>query len=237
MTATPATVAAPRIQRRRAAAIVVAGMTAAGVVIGVVWAWLAPSVRGVVALTRADERVHTYLGDEADHFFVAAFLMLGLLWVVSVVTPVLVWQWRAHRGPLMVAALSLGALLAASAASGVGAFLAGLRYPGVDFDTAPVSADQRVYYFTQAPSVFFGPSPLQMAASLLVPAATAALVYALFAVSTARDDLGAYPPVEQPPYPVVPVGTQNPGTVNPGTMNPGTVDSGTVDSAVEPGER
>jgi hypothetical protein len=186
---------APRISRRRAATLVVAGMTAVGVLLGALWAWLAPSVHGVIALTRAGERVQTYLGDEADHFFVAAFLMLGLLWVVAVVTAVLVWQWRAHRGPLMVAALSIGAVLAATAATTVGAVLARLRYPPVDIDTAPVSPDQRVYYFTEAPSVFFGPAPLQMAASLLIPAATAALVYAMFAVSTARDDLGGYPRV------------------------------------------
>ena len=31
---------------------------------------------------------------------------------------------------------------------------------------------------------------------MLLPAAIAALVYALMAVATARDDLGAWPPVE-----------------------------------------
>lgn len=198
MTAVPVAMdtTAPRVSRRRAATLVIAGLTAAGLVPGGLWAWLAPSVHGVIALTRAGERVQTYLGDEADHFFVAAFLMLGLLWVVAVVTPVLVWQWRAHRGPLMVAALSIGAALCATAATTVGAVLARLRYPPVYLDTAPVSPDQRVYYYTEAPSVFFGAGPLQMAATLLIPAATAALVYAMFAVSTARDDLGGYPPVE-----------------------------------------
>lgn len=201
---------APRVSRRRAAVLVVAGMTAAGVLLGGLWAWLAPSVHGVIALTRAGERVQTYLGDEADHFFVAAFLMLGLLWVLAVVTPVLVWQWRAHRGPLMVAAASSGAALSAVAATTVGAVLARLRYPPVSIDTAPVSPDQRVSYYTEAPSVFFGSSPLQMAATLLVPAATAALVYAMFAVSTARDDLGGYPPVEPALVPVpVPVVSEN----------------------------
>jgi hypothetical protein len=39
---------------------------------------------------------------------------------------------------------------------------------------------------------------LQIAATVLFPVATAALVYALLAVSTARDDLGAWPPVEAP---------------------------------------
>jgi hypothetical protein len=50
----------------------------------------------------------------------------------------------------------------------------------------------------EAPAVFFGHSPLQIAATILLPAATAALVYALMAVSTQRDDLGAWPPVEAP---------------------------------------
>ena len=44
--------------------------------------------------------------------------------------------------------------------------------------------------------MFFGPSQLQMACTLLLPAATAALVYAVPAAATARDDLGGYPPVE-----------------------------------------
>ena len=46
--------------------------------------------------------------------------------------------------------------------------------------------------------MFFGHSPLQIAATVLLPAGAAALVYALMAVSTHRDDLGAWPPVENP---------------------------------------
>jgi uncharacterized membrane protein len=191
-------VAPPRIPRPRAALTVIAGMAGVGVLIGALWGWVAPSVHGVIALTRSGERVQTYLGNEADHFFVSAFMMLGLLSVLSVVGSVLVWQWRAHRGPLMVAAVSLGAITAAVAATTVGALLARVRYPVVDIDTAPVTPDHRVHYFAQAPSVFFGHTPLQMATTLLVPAATAALVYALFTVSTVRDDLGAYPPVDAP---------------------------------------
>lgn len=200
-TAVPITrseVAPPRFSRRRAALTVVAGMAGAGVLIGALWLWIAPPAHGVIALTRSGERVQTYLGNEADHFFVSAFMMVGLLGVLSVVAPVLVWQWRAHRGPVMVAALSVGAVAAATVATTVGALLARVRYPAVDINTAPVSPDDRVYYFTQAPSVFFGHTPLQMAATLLVPAATVALVYALFTVSTLRDDLGAYPPVDAP---------------------------------------
>jgi hypothetical protein len=52
----------------------------------------------------------------------------------------------------------------------------------------------------EAPAVFFGHSPLLIAASVLLPVAIALLVYALLAASTARDDLGAWPPVEEPVY-------------------------------------
>jgi len=44
--------------------------------------------------------------------------------------------------------------------------------------------------------VFFGPSRLEMACTLLLPAATAALVYAVPVAATARDDLGGFPPGE-----------------------------------------
>ncbi len=86
-----------------------------------VTAWIAPPIHGVVALDHSGERVHDYLGTESEHFFVAAVLMLGLLSVVSVVAPVLVWQWGEHRGPGMVAALSIGLVAAAAAAAAVGA--------------------------------------------------------------------------------------------------------------------
>ncbi len=46
--------------------------------------------------------------------------------------------------------------------------------------------------------MFFAHGPLQIAATVLFPAAAAALVYALMAVSTQPDDLGAWPPVEEP---------------------------------------
>jgi len=191
-------VAPPRISRCRAAAITVAGITAVGALVGALWAWLAPSIHGVVALTKRGERVKGYLGNESDHFFIAAFLIVGMLGALAVVAAVLLWQWRAHRGPVMVAALSIGAMAAAGVAAGVGAVLVRWRYGAIDIAGAPVSPEHRVHYVIEAPAVFFGHSPLQIAATILLPAAAAALVYALMAVSTQRDDLGAWPPVEQP---------------------------------------
>ena len=93
----------------------VLGLTVTGVVVGALWAWIAPPIHAVVALTRSGERVHDYLGTESDHFFDAPCLMLGLLTVVAVVAPVLVWQWRERRGPGMVVALAVGLVTCAAA--------------------------------------------------------------------------------------------------------------------------
>jgi Protein of unknown function (DUF2567) len=188
----------PRISRRLAVVIAVAGLTVAGVLVGALWAWLAPSIHGVVALTKSGERVKAYLGNEADHFFISAFLIVGMLSALCVIAAVLLWQWRAHRGPAMVAALAVGAAAAAGAATGVGAALVRWQYGVVDIAAAPVSPEHRVHYIVEAPAVFFGHSPLQIAATVLFPVAAAALVYSTIAMATSRDDLGAWPPVEQP---------------------------------------
>lgn len=195
----------PRYSRRRAVLTTVAGLTVAGALVGALWAWLAPSIHGVVALTKSGERIKAYLGNEADHFFIAAFAFVGMLGVVAVTAAVLLWQWRAHRGPQLVAAVATGMAAAAGAAAGVGAVIAHLRYGTIDIAAAPVSPEHRVHYVVEAPAVFFGHSPLQIAATVLLPAGVAAVVYALMAVSTQRDDLGAWPPAEElviPPPPV-----------------------------------
>jgi hypothetical protein len=186
----------PRTSLRRAAATVVIGLTIAGILLGAVWAWIAPPVQGIVALTKSGERITTYLGDESDHLFLGALIMTGLLVWLAVVSAALVWQWRAHRGPVMVAALTIGSLVAAGAAMGVGAALALWRYGSLDVAGAPVTPEHRVHYVTEAPAVIFGHSPLQIAAMIAVPAGVAAFAYALCSLTTPRDDLGAWPPIE-----------------------------------------
>ncbi|WP_431240091.1 DUF2567 domain-containing protein [Mycolicibacterium aichiense] len=186
-----------RFSRHRAAITVVVGLTVTGAVIGVVWSVLAPSAHGVVALTRSGQRVQTYLGSESDHLFVAAALLIGLLTSMAIVAAVLVWQWRAHRGPLLATALWVGSIAAAAAAAGVGALLVRWHYGPVPFDTAPVTPENRIFYYSEAPPVFFAHGPLQIATTLLFPAAIAALTYALMAVATPRDDLGAVPPMDR----------------------------------------
>ncbi len=188
----------PRLSHVAAGARVVGSLALVGVVVGVAWAWLAPPIQIVVALTRAGDRVRAYVGDESDLVFLGPFVMTALLFVVAVTSAVAAWQWRAHRGPLLVGALSVGALAAAGIAAGVGAALARWRHGALDVAAAPVSPAHRVFYTHEAPAVFFGHTPLQIAASIVVPAGVAALVYAICALSTKRDDLGAWPPITGP---------------------------------------
>ena len=190
--------AVSRRTRVRALLVMALGSAVTGLVIGGVWAWIAPPIHAVVALTRSGERVHDYLGNESEHFFVAPALMLGLLTVLAMVASVGVWQWREHRGPAMVIALSSGMVAAAAAASAVGAGLVRLSYGALDFDAVPLTKSPSVAYVTQAPPVFFSDGPLQIAVSLLWPAGIAALVYAVRAAADARDDLGALPPQPRP---------------------------------------
>ena len=197
-TSPPAGVA-PRPSRLRAPGTVVLGLSVAGVFIGGLWAWIAPPIHAVVAITRSGERVHDYLGNESEHFFDAPCLMLGLLSLVAMVTPVLLWQWREHRGPGVVVGLSIGMVTGAATAGAVGAALVRLRYGALTFDAIPLSADHKLAYVIQAPPVFFSDGPLQLAATLIWPAAIAALIYALFAAASARDDLGGVAVVDQQP--------------------------------------
>lgn len=184
---------ATRTARARAVVIAWLGSAVTGVLVGALWGWIAPPIHAVVAITRAGERVHDYLGEESDHFFDAPCLMLGLLTALSVVAAVLAWQWRAHRGPGMVVGLTIGMVTAAAAASATGAGIVRLRYGALNFDAVPLAGAPSVAYVYQAPPVFFSDAPLLMTLTLMWPAAVAALVYAVLAAADARDDLGALP--------------------------------------------
>jgi hypothetical protein len=113
--------------------------------------------------------------------------------MLAVCSSVLVWQWRAHRGPTLAAGLWIGLLAAGAAAAGTGATLVHWRYGSPDRQGLQLSPQNRVHYFTEAPRVFFGHGPLQIAVTLLLPAALAALIYSVLAVAAPRDDLGGWP--------------------------------------------
>ncbi|WP_421845258.1 DUF2567 domain-containing protein [Mycobacterium sp.] len=187
----------PRMPRAQATLLVMLGLAVTGVFVGGLWAWIAPPIHAVVAITNAGERVHEYLGAESQNFFVAPLLLQGLLGVIAVVAAVLVWQWRDHRGPAMILGLLIGLVAAALAAAAVGAVLVRLRYGALEFDTVQLSdRDHALTYVTQAPPVFFARRMLEVAATLVSPAAVGSLVYALLAAGIARDDLGGFPAVD-----------------------------------------
>ena len=194
MTLTAAPAAPPRRSRRFAALSVFAGLTVCGAVVGALWAVIAPPTHTITALTKSGERIDGFLGREADNLFVAAAMMIGLLTMLAVVAAVLVWQWRAHRGPALAAALWAGLIASGVAACATGAILAHWRYGTADHKGVVLFPEDRVHYFTEAPPVFPGHTPLQIAVTLLLPAACGALVYALMTVATPRDDLGGWPP-------------------------------------------
>ena len=201
-TSEPADVA--RTSRVRAIVILWLGLAVTGVVVGGLWAFIAPPIRAVVALTRSGERVHDYLGAESEHFFDAPCLLLGLLIAAAVVSAVLVWQWREQRGPGMVVGLSIGMVITAAVASATGAALVRMTYGALNFDAVPLSGKPSVAYVLQAPPVFFALGPLQVATTLMCPAAIAALVYAVLAAANARDDLGGLPVAGHPSRPLEP---------------------------------
>jgi len=160
------------------------------------WAWIAPPIHTITALTRSGDRIDAFLGTEADNLFVAAAMFIGLLSMLATVAAVLVWQWRAHRGPVLVTALWIGLVAAGAAAAGTGAALAHGRYGTPDRQGLVLSQENRVHYFIEAPPVFASHGPFQIAVTLMLPAAVAALTYALMAVAAPRDDLGAWPAVD-----------------------------------------
>ena len=198
----PDPVRRPGRSRFLAACVVVAGLAAAGAALGAAWSMIAPPIHTITALTRSGEQVEAFLGREADNLFVAAAMLIGMLMTLSIVSAVLVWQWRSHRGPVLAAALWIGQLAAGGAAAGVGALLVHWRYGTPDREGLRLSPENRVAYFTEAPPVWLGHSPVQIAVTLLLPAATAALVYAMMAIASPRDDLGGWPPDRYSGHPV-----------------------------------
>ncbi|MGH3725949.1 MAG: DUF2567 domain-containing protein [Mycobacterium sp.] len=192
--------AAPSFSHLRAATLVAGGLTVAGALVGALWSVIAPGVHGAIADTRDNGRVFVHLGNQADNFFVATTMLMGMAAVVAVVVSAAAWQWKAHRGPLMIGALTVGALASSAAAAGVGAVLARLRYGALDIAAAQLEEGHRIKYVVEAPAVFYGHTPSQIAVTLALAPCLAAVTYMFGVVACARDDLDAWPPVAVPVY-------------------------------------
>lgn len=191
---------APRFSHARAAVVVFGALAAAGVLVGALWSVIAPGVHGAIADTRDNGRVFVHLGNQADNFFIGTTMLMGMAAVVAVIASAAAWQWRAHRGPIMAGALTLGALACSAVAAGVGAVLVRLRYGALDIAGAQLDEGHRIKYVVQAPAVFYGHTEAQIAVSLALAPCLAAMVYMFCVVACARDDLDAWPPAPTPVY-------------------------------------
>ncbi|MEU9808388.1 DUF2567 domain-containing protein [Mycobacterium sp. NPDC050853] len=192
--------AAPRLSHLRAAALVFGGLTAAGALVGALWSVIAPGAHGAIADTRDNGRVFVHLGNQADNFFIATTMLTGMSAVVAVIVSAAAWQWRAHRGPMMACAITLGALASSAVAAGVGAALVRLRYGAFDIAAAQLEEGHRIKYVVEAPAVFYGHTPTQIAVTLALAPCLAAVIYMFCVAACARDDLDAWPPAPTPLY-------------------------------------
>ncbi|MGH4010283.1 MAG: DUF2567 domain-containing protein [Pseudonocardiaceae bacterium] len=125
------------------ALVVSCAVAASSLPIGWLWSRLAPPefvMRSVRAATPGG--VLPIVG-QSEHRFdaMATFLLLGL--VAGVLTGAALWLLRRRRGPVVLVAAVLGALIAAWLAMHLGLWLAAARYPdlastGLAFPRAPV---------------------------------------------------------------------------------------------------
>jgi hypothetical protein len=119
------TVPAARTGRRRLAplAALLAAQLAAGVAVGLIWLWWAPSAVSYLlsdgsggSLVIPDESEAQVAGDGR---FVALTMLAGVLFGL------LAWTVRRLRGPLVIAVLGVGSLLGSTLAMATGRWLSG----------------------------------------------------------------------------------------------------------------
>ncbi|EUA41487.1 hypothetical protein I552_0016 [Mycobacterium xenopi 3993] len=165
--------------------MVVAGRR--GVVIGALWAWIAPPIHGVVALTHEGERVHDYLGNEADHcrrVFDAGPVDGGgcgrLRAGVGMAGPPRRRWWSRCRSAWWAPQRPQPAGRAAGACA--------LRRRRHRRSAADARAPGALLH--RGAAVFFGPAAADRLHAA-VAAATTALVYAFLVAAAVRDDLAA----------------------------------------------
>jgi hypothetical protein len=103
----------------------VAAIVLAGLASGAVWAAIAPPARASSPVTNPP----TFLPESDFHRFddLAVFLLISL--VAGLLTGAAVWLWRSARGPLIVLAAVLGALLGGLVAIAAGPAVAATLYP------------------------------------------------------------------------------------------------------------
>jgi hypothetical protein len=174
----PAGAEAPPVRRLAGAVLVIIGLLlGAGVLAGVLWAVVAPTVPCTV-----DEFGDCWYSYEGGRFFIGEGLFALIAVCCGVIAAILARRWLRELGWPVVVALAVGGALASVVAWRVGVWL------GPDeFDTATMASGETAEW------------PLRLrSAGLLLVWSTASLVVAL--VGTLLDDSDqAYPAVRSAP--------------------------------------
>jgi hypothetical protein len=168
---------------------VVLAVVAGGLLLGVLWALVAPGQETVTTATGASAG----LAAESDHVFDATAVFFLLASAYGVVVGALAWRARSLRGPVTLAGVALASTAAAWVAARVGTWLAGPltdRNPvGVLIDRAEASASG-----TPGPPIPATlttiPAEIGSFWTVLGAGVGAVLAYLLCAIALGIDDLG-----------------------------------------------
>jgi hypothetical protein len=118
----------PTTARWRVLGAPIAVSVAVGVLVGIVWALLAPAERFVVV---APGRGAALTGESLHRFDALAMAACAAI-AAGIVLPVAVWAWTAARGPLQFAGILIGSILGSGAMLGVGIAVARWVHPRPD---------------------------------------------------------------------------------------------------------
>jgi hypothetical protein len=169
----------PRSASVRPLVVVIAGQLLLGVAIGLIWLAWAP--RTVSYLIPGNGNAVIVIPDESENQIAGDGRFLLLCAVAGLLAALLAWFGaRAYRGPLMLSALGLGALLSSALAS----FLGGTFSPGSNTGALRTAIH---------PTLTLHATPLFLAQSFV-----AVLVYTLL-VGLSSDPEFAAPPVPAQP--------------------------------------
>ena len=160
-----------------------------GVLLGLLWALVAPGQATVTTATGASAQ----LAAESDHIFDATAVFFLLVTAYGVVVGTLAWRAEARRGPVVLVGIAVAATAAGWVAARVGTWLAGPltdRSPvGVLLDRSEASASG-----TPGPPIPATlttlPAEIGSFWTVLGAGIGAVLAYLLCAIALGADDLG-----------------------------------------------
>jgi hypothetical protein len=167
---------------------IVLAVLAGGLLVGLLWALVAPGQTNVTTATGASAG----LAAESDHVFDATAVFFLLATAYGVVVGALAWRTRARRGPAMLLGIAAATTAGAWIAARVGTWLAGPltdRHPvGVLLDRAEASSSG-----TPGPPIpatlTTVPAEIGSFWTVLGAGTGAVLVYLLCAIALGVDDL------------------------------------------------